>query len=279
MTSAVPVPYDQLSRHDFDWLRRWVQDRSGVSIREDQDYLVHARLSPIARAESTTPTGIVSRLRRADQRTEIAVIDAMTTNETSWFRDIGTFKALEDRIIPECLEARRRERTLNVWTPAVASGQELFSLSMLLHDRFPELAAGWRVTLAGTDIATTMVARCLDGRYSQMEVDRGLPARYLVRYFERDGHRWSVRPEIRQMARFSQQNLICDQPPGMFDLIMCRYVLIYFEEETRVRVVERLVSALRPGGVLVLGAGEIGGRAVAGLRQETHGKGMFYAKP
>jgi len=279
VTPGLTVPYEPLARHDFEWLRSWVQDRSGVCIRDDQEYLVDARLSPVARAESSTPAGIVRRLRQADPRIETAVIDAMTTNETSWFRDIGTFKALEERVIPERLEARRLDQTLNVWVPAVSSGQELLSLAMLLRECFPELHAGWRTTLLGTDIATSMVARCQDGRYSQMEVDRGLPSRYLVKYFERERHRWAVRREIHQMAKFSQQNLVCDQPPGMFDLIMCRYVLIYFDEQTRVRVVEKLVSALRPGGVLMLGAGEIGGRAVAGLRQESHGKGVFYAKP
>lgn len=267
---------DDLSPQSSAWVRRWLQERSGICILEDQDYLVPARLGQVARTVQMTVPEVVDRLRAGDPVIADAAMNALTTHETSWFRDVHAFEAIGDVHLPALIARNAHRKRLRVWSAAASSGQELYSVALMLAERFDVALRDWAVHLVGTDVATDMVRRAQTGRFSQLEVDRGLPARLLVKYFERTGVHWQLDPAVRRMASFHVHNLVTDPPPGQFDLILCRYVLIYFDEPTRARVVAALRDALAPGGVLLIGAGEIGGKAMGELRPEVHGRGVSY---
>lgn len=270
---------DRLTPEEIAWLQAWTLKVSSIAIRDDQEYLLHTRLSAVARHAGIAPSQLVQQLRKGDRALEIACIDALTTNETSWFRDVKPFNVLSSTIIPNRLEANRVSRELSIWSAASSAGQELYSIAMLLDDQFPELGRDWKVRLTGTDISQKMVAKAASGRYTQLEVDRGLPAKHLVRYLERDGIDWVVKPNVKKLCQFTRHNLSQDVPPGQFDVVLCRYVLIYFDEPTRAEVVRRITTALKPGGVLLLGASEIGGRHVAHLEHEVVDRVSFFRKP
>lgn len=270
---------DRLTPQELAWLQAWTLRVSSIAIRDDQEYLLHTRLSAVARRSAITPNQLVEQLKKGDRALEVACIDALTTNETSWFRDVKPFNVLASTVIPGRIETNRHSRDLSIWSAASSAGQELYSVAMLLDDKFPELARDWKIRLVGTDISQKMVTKAGGGRYTQLEVDRGLPAKHLVRYLERDGIDWVVKPHIKKLCQFTRHNLSRDIPPGQFDIVLCRYVLIYFDEPTRAEVVRRITTALKPGGVLILGASEIGGKHVAHLEHEIVDRVSLFRKP
>lgn len=247
-----------LNRGDFDYICRLVQERSAIVLEAGKEYLVELRLKPLLRDCGVADMGaFVERLRNDRSGTlQRQVVEAMTTNETSFFRDIHPFETLRKLILPELLRLRAGERTLNVWCGAASSGQEIYSLAMLLREHFPELL-GWRVRLLATDISREMIQRCREGRYSQLEVNRGLPAAMLVKYFERVDMDWRLKETIRQMVEFREMNLAASWPglPAM-DLILLRNVLIYFDDATKRAILGRVYGALRGDGYLLLGGSE-----------------------
>jgi len=187
---------------------------------------------------------------------ERSVAEAMTINETSFFRDTATFDYLRETLLPAIIESRRDTRTLRFWSAASSSGQEAYSIAMMLREHFP-LLAGWRIDILGTDLSAEMVERASAGRYARIEVNRGLPARLLVKYFVRAGDEWEVHPDLKRLCRFQQRNLC--QPAGQpeaFDVIFLRNVMIYFNQETRHQLLLTIHRALPPDGVLFLGLSE-----------------------
>jgi chemotaxis protein methyltransferase CheR len=184
------------------------------------------------------------------------VIEAITTNETSFFRDIHPFETLKDAILPQLLESRKNERTLNIWSAASSSGQEPYSIAMLIRENFPELL-DWKINFIASDISEKMLSRCRSGKFSQLEVNRGLSASLLVKYFEKTGAAWFIKEQLRKMIHFQQINLSREFPylPKM-DIIFMRNVLIYFDIETKKKVLNQLISVLQPDGFLFLGAAE-----------------------
>jgi chemotaxis protein methyltransferase CheR len=183
-----------------------------------------------------------------------AIVDALTTNETSWFRDREPFAALTEAVLPELVAARSATRRLRVWSAACSSGQEPYSLAITLRQFLP---AGWSYEIVATDISTEMIKRAEAGVFSQVEVNRGLPANALLHNFERDGAHWKVSPALRQNVTFQRLNLAAPLPPiGTFDLVFLRNVLIYFDVETKNDVLSRISKHLRPDGYLFLGAAE-----------------------
>lgn len=252
MTAATITPTD------FDFLSGLVRDRSAIVIDPGKEYLVTSRLAPVAKSAGLEDIGALVRNVRSNPRSPLTeqVIDAMTTNETLFFRDVHPFESLHLHILPELIEARRDFRSLNVWCAASSSGQEPYSLAMLLHEHFPELAS-WRVRITATDISPTMVERARGGRYSQLEVNRGLPANLLVKHFARDGAHWVLDPKIRSLVTFEQLNLIDAWPQIVqSDLVMIRNVLIYFDAETKENILDRIRGLLSPVGVLMVGSSE-----------------------
>jgi chemotaxis protein methyltransferase CheR len=247
-----------LGAAEFEFLRQLVRKDTGIVLDAGKEYLVETRLAGVVRRHGLAglPELVaILRARPFDPLRE-AVKEAMTTNETSFFRDIHPFDALRTQIIPELVKARAAERTLSIWCAAASSGQEPYSVMMLLRQHFPQLA-DWDVRLLCTDLSTEMIERCRSGRYTQLEVNRGLPAPMLVKWFRRDGAEWVVDPALRQPMELRTMNLIEPWPTMRpVDLVMIRNVLIYFDVETKRQIFGRIRTVLRPDGYLMLGAAE-----------------------
>jgi chemotaxis protein methyltransferase CheR len=243
---------------EFDYLRALVRERSAIVLEPGKEYLVESRMLPILRLHNfASPVELVTALRRQVRGPlEQAVVEAMTTNETSFFRDLHPFEVLRTRLVPDLMAARAGERRLRFWSNACSSGQEAYSLGMMLAEHFPALR-DWDVRIRATDLSTLMVRRTQEGIYSQLEMNRGLPAALLVKYFERHGTQWQVRPALRQLVEARQLNLIGPWPSGeKHDVILLRNVLIYFDLETKRAILRRARQSLRPDGVLLLGSAE-----------------------
>ncbi|ADB18009.1 MCP methyltransferase, CheR-type [Pirellula staleyi DSM 6068] len=243
---------------NFEFLASFIGKRTGIVLEPEKAYLVDARLAPIARqANFASIDAMVGALRLGSSpQLERAVLDAMTTNETSFFRDAHPFEALRLEILPDLVEQRAKQRALSIWSAACSTGQEAYTISMILREHFPQLST-WNLQILGTDICHQVLERAREAKYNQTEMNRGLPATLLVKYFERQGIHWSVRPELKSMVRFQELNLIEKFPPlPQFDVIFLRNVLIYFSMETKRAILTRLHSQLRPDGYLVLGGAE-----------------------
>jgi chemotaxis protein methyltransferase CheR len=243
---------------DFRFIRDFLKKRSGLSLPEEKRYLVRARLGPLAREAGFADLGdLFASLRFGrDGSLQSRVVEAMTTNESLFFRDRIPFTMLEEVVLPRLLKARASSRRLRIWCAAAASGQEPYSIAMLLHRRRAELA-GWRIELLATDISADMVSRIREGRYSQSEVQRGLPVGMLLEHFKQDGDSWTIDQGLRAMVDSRPLNLLDDfSALGSFDVIFCRNVLIYFEHETKIDVLNRVARQLAPDGCLVLGSAE-----------------------
>ncbi|MEO8698021.1 MAG: protein-glutamate O-methyltransferase CheR [Acidimicrobiales bacterium] len=243
-----------VSLADFDFVRRLVYDYSAIALDDSKEYLVEARLSPIARREGLSSVSeLIRRLRNGETQLRHDVVAAVATNETTFFRDMRPFDALREVIIPQVLTANGG-RSLSLWSAAASSGQEAYSLAMVVRDHFPHVP---NVTILGTDFAADVLMRARAGRYSQLEVNRGLPARLLVEHFVRDGREWQLSDDIRSMVTFRQLNLALPLV-GMpaIDIVFLRNVLIYFDDATRAQVLRRVATVLRPGGYLFLGGSE-----------------------
>jgi chemotaxis protein methyltransferase CheR len=243
---------------DFDLIRKLVREQSAIVLDDDKQYLVEARLAPLVRERQLGSIGdLVAQLRKTSANgLARQIVEAMVTTETSFFRDHQPFETLRKTVIPELIERRRNDRTLNIWCAASSSGQEPYSLALLFREYFPHLL-GWKIKLLASDLSREMTARAREGRYSQFEVNRGLPAALLVKYFEQHGTSWQLHPAIRAMVDFQEINLAEPWPwlPPM-DLVMLRNVMIYFGIETKKAILSKVGRLLRSDGYLVLGGAE-----------------------
>jgi chemotaxis protein methyltransferase CheR len=241
---------------DFTFVADLVRQRSAIDLQPGKEYLVESRLVPLVRTSGESDLGtFVARLKRGDQGLIDAVVDALTTNETLWFRDSAPFDAFSRHLLPAVAKTSSNRR-LMIWSAACSSGQEAYSLAMLLLDWLP-LNPGFEARIVGSDISHKMVERARAGKYSQLEINRGLRVPYLVKYFEQQGRDWQLCKEVRDLATFKWGNLAA--PPvamSQCDVIFLRNVLIYFDPPTKRRVIEHARSVLRPGGFLVLGGAE-----------------------
>jgi chemotaxis protein methyltransferase CheR len=248
-----------LATADFDYIRDVVRRHSAIVLETGKEYLVESRLIPLARQEGEASiSSLVSRMRSdVSGRLTARVVDAMTTNETSFFRDVHPFDAFASTVLPALLERRAAQRTIDLWCGASSSGQEPYTIAMLLEEALAG-RPGWKARLLATDLNAEMVERTRQGRYSQLEVNRGLPAPRLVRHFDRVGTEWQVKPSLRAVVQAQQLNLVAPWPPslGPFDVVFLRNVLIYFDADTKRSVLRRIRGVLRPGGVLFLGSAE-----------------------
>lgn len=246
-----------LSKPTFDWVAATVLKRSAIQLPAGKEYLVESRLLPLARqAGFTGETAVDSYINQVRSRNSIAdlqdITDALTTNETSFFRDATPFQALKDLIVPELIKTGSAGG-IKIWSAACSTGQEPLSIAMTLLD----MPAAPRFTITATDLSRGVLAQAREGTYSQLEVNRGLPAPMLVKYFDRDGRGWRASNTLRQTVSFKEHNLM-DMPPlgGPFDIVFIRNVLIYFDINTKREVLRRVAAAMRPGGFLLLGAAE-----------------------
>jgi chemotaxis protein methyltransferase CheR len=244
-----------LAPDTFTFVADLVRQRSAIQLEAGKEYLVESRLLPLARdAQLPTVDAYVRVLRSVPRQLEYdRVVEALTTNETSWYRDVAPFKALTDHVVPELLAARPGTSSLKIWSAACSTGQEAYSIGMTLLDSAPNL----RVQITATDLSEEVLTRGRAGRYSQLEVNRGLPAPMLVKHFTRSGTEWEISQRLRSMVMFSKNNLLHAPPAGgPFDVVFLRNVLIYFDLATKRDVLRRARSVVRPGGYLFLGAAE-----------------------
>ncbi|HEX8497056.1 MAG TPA: protein-glutamate O-methyltransferase CheR [Actinomycetales bacterium] len=242
----------------FTFVSDLVRRESAIVLGPGKEYLVESRLLPLARANGDL--NIEAYVAKARQQPTgpfpRQIVEALTTNETSWMRDSEPFLALRDVVVPELIAKRGSSRRLRVWCAASSSGQEPYSVAMVLAD-MPQLA-GWSIEIIGSDLSHEMVDRCRAGRYSQLEMNRGLPATQLVRHFTREGAFFRVNPALAAMTSFRQVNLVRPLPPmGVFDIVFCRNVLIYFDTPTKRDVLRKVRQVMAPDGVLYLGAAEM----------------------
>jgi chemotaxis protein methyltransferase CheR len=242
---------------DYEYLRRLLRERSGLDLSADKQYLVESRLVPLARRNGLAGIGdLVQKVKAGAETLTIDVIEAMTTNETFFFRDKIPFDHLRQAVIPELIQARAARRSLRIWCAASSTGQEPYSIAMLCKEFAAELS-GWRVEIVATDISLGVLEKARAGIFSQFEVQRGLPIQLLVKHFRQVGELWQLNADIRAMVQHRQLNLLQDfSHLGSFDVIFCRNVLIYFDHDTKAGVFNRLARSLEPDGTLALGAAE-----------------------
>jgi chemotaxis protein methyltransferase CheR len=247
-----------MTPQDYEYLRRLLKARSGLVLSSEKHYLVESRLLPVARRHGLfNLTGLVSKLRGPDaEPLVIEVVEAMMTNESFFFRDKIPFEHFRDTIIPALLSARAASRRIRIWCAAAATGQEPYSLAIALKEMGKDLR-GWRIEIVATDLSTEVLEKARSGIYSQFEVQRGLPALMLIKYFSQVGETWQIAPEIRGMVKFLPLNLLNEfSHLGRFDLVLCRNVLIYFDQATKIGVLERIAAVTERDGFLVLGGAE-----------------------
>jgi chemotaxis protein methyltransferase CheR len=250
------------SNVDYCYLRQLVFSLSQNVLDPSRDYLFESRLTKLLRNQGMTQLDeLVHHLKvKKNPVLEHSIAEAMTINETSFFRDGLPFELLRTELLPKLIEARRRARGLRFWSAACSTGQEAYSLAMLLHEHFP-LLTGWKIRIEGTDICAEVVERAQAGSYHRIEMNRGLAARFVVRYFDHIGEDWVVKPEIRKMCNFRQANLCSSPPPfnridDRFDVIFLRNVMLYFSQETRKTLLAGIHRLLAPDGILFLGSSE-----------------------
>lgn len=242
---------------DYEYLRKLLKDRSGLVLSSDKQYLVESRLVPLARKAGLSGiTELVSKMKAGGEALTVDVVEAMTTNETFFFRDKVPFEHFRETMIPKLLQARTNRKSLRIWCAAGSTGQEPYSLAMALKE-MGSLLAGWRLEILATDISQEVQEKAKAGIYSQFEVQRGLPIQLLVKYFKQVGEMWQVNADIRAMVQHKPLNLLHDfSHLGVFDIVFCRNVLIYFDQDTKIGVFNRLVRSMETDGFLALGAAE-----------------------
>jgi chemotaxis protein methyltransferase CheR len=242
---------------DYDYLRKLLKEHSGLDLSPDKQYLIESRLLPLSRKSGLPGIAeLVQKMKGGSSSITAQVVEAMTTNETFFFRDKVPFDHFRASIMPEILQARASRRSVRIWCAAGSTGQEPYSLAMSLKEMGAALA-GWRVEILATDLSLEVLEKSRAGLYSQFEVQRGLPIQMLVKYFKQTGEFWQVNADIRAMVQHRQLNLLHDfSQLGVFDIIFCRNVLIYFDQDTKIGIFNRLARVTEPDGFLVLGAAE-----------------------
>jgi chemotaxis protein methyltransferase CheR len=247
-----------LSPADFDFVASLLKSSSGLSLSPAKTYLLDSRVTPLLRRYGLRSTrDFVTALRTDEKGTMLTELsEAMATYETYFFRDISPFDSLQKRVLPALREKRQAQRRLRIWSAACSTGQEPYSLAMMFEEE-KHLWAGWNIEILATDVSKTALTRAREGIYSQFEVQRGLPIRNLMAFFVQEGDQWRVKPQLKKWLRFEQVNLL--QPftqLGTFDVILCRNALIYFDAETKSRVLNNIANVIGPDGVLVMGSAE-----------------------
>jgi chemotaxis protein methyltransferase CheR len=242
---------------DYEYLRKLLKDHSGLDLSSDKQYLIESRLLPLSRKAGLPGISeLVQKMKGGSASLVSQVVEAMTTNETFFFRDKVPFEDFRNSIMPEILQAREGRKSLRIWCAAGSTGQEPYSLAMCLKEMGAALA-GWRIEILATDLSQEVLEKSKAGIYSQFEVQRGLPIQMLVKYFKQIGELWQINPDIRAMVQHRQLNLLHDfSGLGVFDVIFCRNVLIYFDQDTKINIFNRLAKITEPDGFLALGAAE-----------------------
>ncbi|MCA1940300.1 MAG: protein-glutamate O-methyltransferase [Caenispirillum bisanense] len=242
---------------DFDYVAQMLKTRSGLVLTKDKSYLLESRLMPVARKRGFKGLDdLVAQLRRRDEALAADVTEAMTTNESFFFRDMKPFEQFRDVVLPNLIKTRAAKKSFRIWCAAASSGQEPYSLAIILKEASARLQ-GWRTEIVGTDISREILQKARAGLYSQFEVQRGLPIQLMVKYFKKKEDQWEIDPALRAMVQYKEWNLLQDlRGLGQFDVIFCRNVLIYFDQPTKSMVLDNMSKLLADDGVLYLGGAE-----------------------
>ena len=277
--TTTPEQLKNLTAENFRFLCQTVYEESGIVLDDSKGYLLEARLVPVAKDEGAASLDGLCNLIRAmgGHRVRDKIVEAMTTNETLFFRDLTPFQTLETVVIPELLEKRKGSGALRFWSAACSSGQEPYSLAIMWLD-MGNLAK--EIQILGTDLSEDMLDKARGGKYMQLEVNRGLPAKYLVKHFTRQNMEWEISSSVRAMVRWKKFNLK-DNPAllGTFDVVLCRNVLIYFDIETKRQILRNIRKTLAPGGYLILGSSETTLNIDETFGRRQVGRAVFYQKP
>ena len=262
---------------DYDYLRKCLKDRSGLVLSADKQYLVESRLLPVARKAGLANLGDLVHALRVGRNDALmtAVVEAMMTNESFFFRDKIPFEHFKSVVMPALLAARAHSRTIRIWCAAASTGQEPYSLAMCLKAMEREIA-GWRIDIVATDLSNEVLEKARAGLYSQFEVQRGLPIQLLIKHFTQTGELWQIAPELRAMVKYRQFNLLGEFAQlGLFDVIFCRNVLIYFDQQTKIDILNRMARATASDGYLVLGAAETVVGLVDSFKVVADARGLY----
>ncbi|MCC6522329.1 MAG: protein-glutamate O-methyltransferase CheR [Polyangiaceae bacterium] len=268
-----------LNLDDVLFVATLVQKKAAIQIDASKQYLVESRLHALAlELGLKSEAELVLKLRRnGDATLKERVVDAMTTNETLFFRDVHPYETLRTTIVPELVKARA-SAPINIWSAACSTGQEPYSLALLLSEHFPALGRGG-VRITATDISNRVLDQARAGRYTQAEVNRGLPAPLLVKHFKQDKGHWQLGEHVRQLVDFRNVNLVEAWPfATQFDLVLVRYVMVYFDHATRVALLERIRRSMRPGAYLLLGGAELLDPDVQGFERLTLGRSVVFRR-
>lgn len=256
-----------MNQADFDVFSTILKKRSGLFLAIEKSYLLQSRLLPVARKWNLASVEELANAIRTknEERLIVAICEAMTTNESSFFRDQKPFDLFRTVMLPQLMQARAARKHIRIWSAASSSGQEAYSLAIICAEEAAKLK-GWRIEIVGTDYSTEMVKRAQAGTYTQFEVQRGLPAPVLIKYFTQLGSdQWQINAALRDTVRFQQANLLEDFTAlGSFDIVFCRNVLIYFDRNDKIKVLHNIHSRMAPDGYLLLGGAE----TVVGLTEK-----------
>ncbi len=243
---------------DFDFISTLLKERSGLVLAKDKAYLLESRLMPVARKCGLKGLDeLIDAIRKTKPEAMIRdVTEAMTTNESFFFRDTKPFDLFRDHILPHLLASRAAKKSFRIWCAAASTGQEPYSLAILLKEQAAKLA-GWKIEIVGTDLSREVLDRAKAGMYSQFEVQRGLPIQFLVKYFDKKEDQWQIKPDLRAMIQYKEYNLLNDlKPLGGFDVVFCRNVLIYFDQATKGKILDSASKLMPEDGLLFLGGAE-----------------------
>jgi chemotaxis protein methyltransferase CheR len=266
----------KITQDSYAFLQDYVYRESGIVLEGDKHYLMEARLTPLLRGQGLRSIDDLCALVRAtsDHPVRQQVVEAMTTNETFFFRDPAQYDALKSVVIPELMTRHCEAEQLRFWSAAASTGQEAYSLAMMLAEMG---LSDWDIQILGTDLSSQVLDRASEGRYLQIEVNRGLPASLLVKYFTRSGLDWQLSDKVRRMVRFARLDLRKSMHAlGPFDLVFCRNVLIYFDLDTKKRIMNEIRGTLYTGGYLLLGGSETTLNLCPHFAPETCGKSVVY---
>jgi len=269
-----------LSHEQFSALSSLLKDETAVVLDSGKEYLVESRLTCLMREEGFPTLGdmIDTVLQRSNPLLNKKVLLALTTNETSFFRDLAPFDFLKGTVLPEIMKNRAQTKTLTLWSAACSSGQEPYSMAIALKEACPDLAS-WRVKIMASDINPSVVSKAKEGVYSSLEVNRGLPIQLLLKYFHQKGEQFFVSEEIKSMVSFFEQNLIASWPATQVDVLFLRNVLIYFDTDTKRGLFEKVKAILAPDGYLFLGTAETPYRIVEGFAKVNGATNVYKKEP
>lgn len=258
LRTSKATPVAKMKPENFTYISKLAKDESGLVLTEKKIYLLDSRLMPIARKmEIETLDELIERIRvRPEPPLVKEVVEALTTNETLFFRDNGPFDRLKENVLPDIMAARGAQKSFRIWSAAASSGQEPYSLAIILSEMAAKMH-GWNFEIVGTDLSTEILAKAEAGQYSQFEIQRGMPVQLLVKYFKQEGASWVINDDLRAKVKFMPANLLEDQRGlGQFDIVFCRNVLIYFDPETKGKVLDMIADMMPDDGRLFLGAAE-----------------------